>query len=295
MFPLVLNEDLRRLVQISMQASVGRGAKNLPADVTIVQSMLNSLPETLGGPRPSLVVDGRVGPMTIAAIVRAQQALRRRIVDGRIDPNGPTIIALGRLLNSRGLMPRNIRGIGLADDRVRRGLIEGASAGQTVRGGAAVVGAIPGISPTDWKFRSSSGVTLGADIFGVSAMTFFLEKDSRPGFIRQFPWSGIGVGLSTTPVGLDISFADFPSFGLRLRQGLFGSNPMPEDDFKGPCTVYSVGANLGVGFSGTICLFGAAGPLIVTTRAVGAIVGMEVGIPGAGFMGFFGVTGPATN
>ena len=122
-------------------------------------------------------------------------------------------------------------------------------------------GSIPGISPTDWQFRSSSGVSLGADIFGVAAMTFFLEKDSRPGAVRAFPWSGIGVGLSTTPVGLDISFADFPSFGLRLRQGIFGSNPMPEDDFQGPCTVFSLGANLGVGFAGTICMFGAIGPV----------------------------------
>lgn len=126
-------------------------------------------------------------------------------------------------------------------------------------------------------------------------MTFSLEKDSRPGQIRTFPWSGIGVGLSTTPVGMDISFGDFPSFGLRLRQGLFGSNPMPEDDIPGPCTVYSIGANLGVGFSGTICLFGALGPVILSTRAIGAIVGMEVGIPGAGLMGFFGVTGRAQN
>jgi hypothetical protein len=40
-------------------------------------------------------------------------------------------------------------------------------------------------------------------------------------------------------------------------------------------------------------MFGAAGPLIMTTRAIGFIAGMEVGIPGAGFMGFFGTTGRA--
>jgi hypothetical protein len=97
-------------------------------------------------------------------------------------------------------------------------------------------------------------------------------------------------------VGLDISFSDMPSFGLRLRQGGFlGSNPMPEDDFEGPCTVYSIGANVGVGFAGTLCLFGSAGPLLFTTRSIGAIAGMEVGIPSAAITGFFGFMGKAEN
>lgn len=292
--PLILNDDLSRLVQINLQGSVGQGGKNIPGDVQLVQAMLNNVPEAQGGSSSKLKVDGKVGPLSIAAITRFQRASHRRVVDGRIDPLGPTIITLGQTLNSRGLMPRNVAGIGPVDGRVRSGLVGGAAPRTTVR--KSITGtSIPLISPTDWQFRSSSGVTIGALIFGVAAMNFFLEKDSRPGFVRQFPWSGIGVGLSTTPVGLDISFADFPSFGLRLRQGLFGSNPMPEDDIAGPCTIYSAGANLGPGFSGTVCMFGAAGPLIVTTRAVGVIAGLEVGIPSAGFMGFFGVTGKAVN
>ena len=42
-------------------------------------------------------------------------------------------------------------------------------------------------------------------------------------------------------------------------------------------------------------MFGAIGPVLLSTRAMGAIVGLEVGIPGAGIMGFFGVTGRASN
>lgn len=294
MIPLVLNDDLSRLVQISMQGSVGQGGKNSQTDVQLVQAMLNNVPDAQGGPSPKLKVDGRVGPLTIGAITRFQRAARRRVVDGRIDPLGPTIIALGQLLNARGLLPSNLSTIGPVDTRVRQGLVGGTTAPPTRRSVGGTT-SIPLISPTDWKFKSSSGVTIGALIFGVAGMNFFLEKDSRPGFIRQFPWSGIGVGLSTLPVGLDISFADFPSFGLRLRQGLFGSNPMPEDDLAGPCTVYSIGANLGVGAAGTLCMFGALGPVLASTRAVGFIAGMEVGIPSAGLMGFFGVTGRAVN
>jgi hypothetical protein len=122
MLPLMLNDDLGHHVQITMQASVGEGASNLPADVILVQSMLNSLPQDLGGPCPKLTVDGEVGPRTIAAIVRVQRATRQRAVDGRIEANGATLIALGQLLNSHGLIPRGVQGIGAPDDRVCHGM-----------------------------------------------------------------------------------------------------------------------------------------------------------------------------
>jgi hypothetical protein len=152
------------------------------------------------------------------------------------------------------------------------------------------------MGPTDWKFATSAGVSVGVDIFGTVAMRFHLVKDSRPGFTRIFPYGGFGVGLSAMPVGLDISFADMPSFGLRIRQGPFGgANPMPEDDFIGLTNVISVGGTAGVGFSGTIVLFGAAGPFAFTARAIGAIAGMEVGIPGASIAFYFGATNRAIN
>ena len=122
MLPLVLNDDLGHQVQIAMQASVGRNACNLPADVILVQAMLNSLPQELGGPCPALTVDGEIGPRTIAAIVRVQRATRQRTVDGRIDAHGPTLIALGHLLNSHGLIPRGVQGIGAPDERVCHGV-----------------------------------------------------------------------------------------------------------------------------------------------------------------------------
>ena len=122
MLPLVLNDDLGHHVQITMQASVGQDACNLPADVILVQSMLNSLPQDLGGPCPKLTVDGEIGPRTIAAIIRVQRATKQRVVNGRIDANGSTLIALGQLLNSHGLIPRGVQGIGAPDDRFCQGL-----------------------------------------------------------------------------------------------------------------------------------------------------------------------------
>ena len=127
MLPLVLNDDLGHAVQITMQASVGLEAINLPGDVILLQSMLNSLPPELGGPSPQLTVDGEIGPRTVAAIIRLQRATRQRIVDGRIDAHGATLVALGQLLNSHGLVPRNVQGIGAPDDRCSQGLGKGRS------------------------------------------------------------------------------------------------------------------------------------------------------------------------
>lgn len=293
MIPFILNDDPTRLVQISMDGSVGQAGKNVDADVRLIQSMLNKVPAASGGPSTKLAVDGRIGPKTIAAITTFQRANKRK-TDGRIDVAGPTITALGRFLISNNLLPNDVAGIGTPDVRVQSALT-GRSVAPSVRSVTGRGSHTP-LGVTDWRFSSSSGVSIGALLFGVSAMKFHLQKDSQPGFTRIFPWAGFGVGLSTLPVGLDISFADMPSFGLRLRQGGFrGSNPMPEDDYQGPCTVYSIGANLGVGFAGTLCLFGSAGPLLFTTLAIGAIAGMEVGIPSAAITGFFGVVGPAEN
>ena len=118
MLPLVLNDDLGHHVQITMQASVGQDACNLPADVILVQSMLNSLPPDLGGPCPKLTVDAEVGPRTIAAIIRVQRATKQRVVNGRIEANGSTLIALGQLLNSHGLIPVSYTHLTLPTKRI---------------------------------------------------------------------------------------------------------------------------------------------------------------------------------
>ncbi|WP_414731420.1 peptidoglycan-binding domain-containing protein [Vineibacter terrae] len=102
MMPLVLNDDPARLAQITMQGSVGRGGKNLRADVVLIQTMLNGVPKD-GGGGYNLKVDGIVGPRTVGAIEQFQRASKLRIVDGRADVLGRTIVTLARLLHSRHL------------------------------------------------------------------------------------------------------------------------------------------------------------------------------------------------
>ena len=68
---------------------------NLSSDTTTVQVLLNQAPASEGGAAPALAVDGKCGPLTIAAIRKFQ--LKRfgwGGADGRVDPDGPTLVAL---------------------------------------------------------------------------------------------------------------------------------------------------------------------------------------------------------
>lgn len=72
-----------------LQCSVGPGGQNSPVEVKIVQHLLNDWLSR--NAVPMLKVDGRVGPKTIGAISEFQKRNRLAIVDGRVNPNGPTI------------------------------------------------------------------------------------------------------------------------------------------------------------------------------------------------------------
>lgn len=80
---------------MTIRASVGKGGVNLADDVRRIQDGLNLArrPEHLG----NIAVDGIVGPQTIHAISTFQRS-HTRIVDGRIDPHGPTLRALEGLI-----------------------------------------------------------------------------------------------------------------------------------------------------------------------------------------------------
>src|SRR5882724_4287053 len=71
-----------------LSATVGRGGKNKPEDVQAVQLELNRRA------RAGLVVDGKCGPKTIAAITAFQKTLGMRNPDGLIEPGKTTASAL---------------------------------------------------------------------------------------------------------------------------------------------------------------------------------------------------------
>ena len=84
---------------LSISGSVGAGGMNLRNDVLLIQQLINA---NLPIPLRPLVVDGRCGPFTIAAIQEIQRRdLRVTAPDGKIDPGGATFRFL-----AGGILPR---------------------------------------------------------------------------------------------------------------------------------------------------------------------------------------------
>jgi muramidase (phage lysozyme) len=79
-------------IKIKISAAVGRNCPNQPADVRIVQRLINdSLPDPL---RP-IDVDGTCTPPTISAIEDIQRrSLHMKIPDGKVNKVGPTLTFL---------------------------------------------------------------------------------------------------------------------------------------------------------------------------------------------------------
>jgi hypothetical protein len=78
---------------LKISAPVGEGGANTPADVTIVQNLLNAHAANVGIQR--LKVDGSIGSRTISAIRTFQfKVMKLQKPDGRVDPNGRTFTAL---------------------------------------------------------------------------------------------------------------------------------------------------------------------------------------------------------
>lgn len=71
-----------------LTASVGAGGANHPKDARYLQYLLVDWRRTNN--LPPIAIDGVVGPRTVDAIRNFQQRETRQ-VDGRVDPNGPTL------------------------------------------------------------------------------------------------------------------------------------------------------------------------------------------------------------
>lgn len=91
-----------------IKQSVGHGGKNNHADVQIVQQLLNNYRCQTPASK-SLRVNGICGADTLAAITAFQISNSLKIVDGRIDPNGATIVRL--LKQAKANLPRQSGGL----------------------------------------------------------------------------------------------------------------------------------------------------------------------------------------
>jgi hypothetical protein len=302
MMPFVFNENPRRLLQLSMTGPVGYGGRNDPQDTRLVQTLLNLVPTARGGPTARLAVDGLVGPRTVAAIQR-YQASNTRICDGRIDPAGPTIRALISWLNGAGMLPEGLPRLAPAEPRWAQ-LLGGMPQSQPLPQPRRVPAAAPrplalrGAAPaapvarptpftaTGWGFASSSGVSIGVDVFGATVTNLYLKHDTEPRVDYRLTFVGIGAGLSMMPAGIDFSTADFASYGTQIWYGmnvlLARPRPFAVTAFDGlPTSMLTVGANSSVGVSGALIAFGVPVPHLAAMY-FSLFGGQEWGTPNAG-------------
>ncbi|WP_394889588.1 peptidoglycan-binding protein [Mesorhizobium sp. AaZ16] len=117
-----VESDNQVALPVVVGRSVGQGGANVSNDVLTIQQALNAVDTSQGGPTPRLATDGLIGPLTRAAIGRFQKQ-NISFVDFRIDPNGPTIQALNRVL---GASPQ------ILASGSSRSLAPGSGVGQTV-------------------------------------------------------------------------------------------------------------------------------------------------------------------
>jgi hypothetical protein len=296
--PLVIGGKRNFLKQIHLSYAVGQGGRNIPSDVILVQHLLNAAPERIGGTYRSLKVDGLVGPRTIEAITKFQRYANCRVVDGRIDPHGVTIQALGEKLNGMSLLPMGVRGIGPVDPIIQNaflgiGTTSSMPSKPTIKNFNAAPLTYDKLLYTDWKYITNQSITVSVLFGGATTIIFHLENDRYVGrLIHRFEFKGLGVGISKgLLVGLDASFTEYKSMGSRLFRGPFGSNPLPEEDLERSCTIFSAGVGTGIqgaGITGQLVFFRATGIITATATAVLATAGESINIPGAGAMMFFG-------
>jgi hypothetical protein len=299
--PLVIGGNRNVLKQIHLSYPVGQGGRNIPSDVILVQHLLNAAPERIGGTHGNLKVDGLVGPGTIEAITKFQRYANCRVVDGRIDPHGVTVQALGEKLNGMNLLPMGVRGISRVDPVIQNAFLGIGPAGlpptkltkPTINSFNAAPPTYDKLLYTDWKYVTNQSITVSVLFGGSTTIIFHLENDRYIGrLIHRFEFKGLGVGISKGLLaGLDASFTEYKSMGSRLFRGPFGSNPLPEEDLERSCTILSAGVGTGIqgaGITGQLVFFRGTGIITVTATAVLATAGESINIPGAGAMMFFG-------
>lgn len=108
------------MIGTSIMKSVGLGGVNMPADVTTIQTLLNMIPQLLGGPNPLLKIDGFAGPKTNGAIFGFQKKhFGFAGADSRVDPGQQTLQKIIALLQTPTNPPDQGKFQGFNSDQVK--------------------------------------------------------------------------------------------------------------------------------------------------------------------------------
>ncbi|MCB2077137.1 MAG: hypothetical protein KDE55_05485 [Novosphingobium sp.] len=302
---------------VSMTGSVGQGGKNDLEDVKLVQALLNNVSSAIGGPGRSLGVDGKCGPLTIAAIRKFQQ-IALGFADGVISPDKRTIKYLvGYSIEPPAPLPSNPRmrlanvedlsgvntllnmpvlnmNLNASGDVRERGLRDGGLFGSSNSGFG-----VP-LTPAGWTIdnnASSADVTFMDNGVYQTKFEIYLDADrsvrqrlSVSGIIKNLASQGLPGGMGS--FGFDISVPEFPAAQAPLIRGMNGIAPIYATSLLGPVGI-SYFARGGFGSSVTLLQFGhiPSGPPLCCTAFAG-MVGIQLGLPGVSIGGGAGICIP---
>jgi peptidoglycan hydrolase-like protein with peptidoglycan-binding domain len=241
MLPMVFNAVPTRLLQVDMEAAVGRGAPNRNRDARIVQSLLNGARTNGGVP---LKIDGVTGPLTIAAI-EAFQLRTLGFADGRVDVGGRTIRALVETLQRSSQAIAPVEGIGPPSTAVGQALV-----GTSARFSFGV------FRPSTWKLTSSAGLSVSIGPLGGSSGSFLVEEDVAQFRRLNLAFTAFGVGISVLPAGFEEGQFALPSIGSRIKMGPFFAKPnLDPADFIGVIQIIDISGGPGSKTGGGITSF----------------------------------------
>ena len=317
MIPEIIGITGSKPMLLVMNGSVGASGKNSSDDVRLVQSLLNNVAPHRGGAAPKLAVDGRGGPLTIAAIRKFQTLNLAGFADGRVDAPGSTIRLLAQLggatISLPGLKPATADDLAATRSLLsfpftripRQSFSQSGSNSNAVTsnlvGGTPSTGFGAPFTRSGWTIDNNS-FTLDATVKDTGIYIAFLEifQDAAPNIRQKLK---VVAGIKTVsmkdgpPVGLDFALPSFVATQGTVFRGLTGFVPISAASFTGVCGVSTVGVNAPfVGIGGGLTLFQFQwNPLVPPPAACtcfALMAGKQAGIPGFGLGGGTGVCLP---
>lgn len=262
----VVGFDSTRPVVLATKGSVGTSGNNYYEDIKLVQSMLNNVPPTAGGPANKLAVDASPGPLTIQAIKRFQAA-NGCVCDGRVDARGRTIRALiaAQIASQKplptfaGLRPATAddvaparAGFDFPTRRPHHSPSDAVGAGGNavgVRGNTVGAGGNSGFGApftrAGWTIDNSVGafdISVSDTGFYSARMTIFRDADPTDNFTATMV-GGFKSVSKGPPISADIALPSFTSTKGVIFRGLNGFTPISRPSFLGLCGFAFVGIN----------------------------------------------------
>lgn len=313
MIPEILGLTSDKPMLLVMNGSVGASGKNSLEDVRLIQTLLNNTAPGKGGSSPKLAVDGKCGPLTIAAIRKFQQANLQGFADGRVDAPGSTARLLaqsgGSNVSLPGLKPATTDDVAATKSlfafpvsRIRPEPVvqSGATTAPSSLVGSRSTGFGAPFTRSGWTIDNNS-FSLDATVKDTGFYIAFLEifQDANPTIRQKLK---IAAGIKNVslkggpPVGLDFALPSFAATQGTVFRGLTGFLPISPASFAGVCGVSSAGVNspfVGIGAAVTLFQFqwNLAGPPGMCT-CFAFMVGKQQGIPGFGVGGGTGLCLP---